>query len=153
MITTVTTRKRRKRISGLRGLRSTVSLSLVWVLSGLTLDPPQQCSGAPSLAAKSWPSMKTYDIWGAATVTDGTARSNDSFDPVANRYNGTVGTGSVRRSRYSYGEPSSVASFYGDASHRQRDPGDGAPTRRRSAKGKLKLRTAGVKVCHLVERK
>ncbi|XP_050072277.1 uncharacterized protein LOC126560358 [Anopheles maculipalpis] len=136
MITTgtVTTRKRRKR-TPIACLRSTISLSLVWVLLGLTVGPPRRCSGAPSLAAKSWPSMKTYDIWGSPTVTDGTARSNDSFDPVTNRYNGTAigsGAAAVRRSRYSYGEPTGVASFYGDASHRQRD--DGTPPRRRSAK-------------------
>ncbi|XP_052897962.1 uncharacterized protein LOC128304772 [Anopheles moucheti] len=129
------TRKRRKRIPS--GLRSTLPSFLLTVLLGLLLGP-SGCAGAPSLAAKSWPSMKTYDIWGSPTVTDGAgvrsgARSNDSFDPVSSRPNGIAATGSgaSRRSRYSYGEPTGVAAFYGDAS-RHRD--DGTQTRRRSAK-------------------
>ncbi|XP_040163293.1 uncharacterized protein LOC120900404 [Anopheles arabiensis] len=125
-------RKRRKRIH--TGLRSPVPLGFVVLLVGLTVGGgPTPGTAAPSLSAKSWPSMKTYDIWGAPAGhqqdTESGARSSDSFDLVTNRYgNGTV-TGSVRRSRYSYGETTGVASFYGDASSRQQ-----GGTRRRSGK-------------------
>uniref|UniRef100_A0A182NFC9 CUB domain-containing protein n=1 Tax=Anopheles dirus TaxID=7168 RepID=A0A182NFC9_9DIPT len=112
-------RKRRKRIA-------TGCVSLLWVAIALG---PLPAHGAPSLAAKSWPSMKTYDIWGAPPPPPGGsgARSSDPFDPVADRYNGSGATGSGgRRSRYSYGE---TPSFYGDASERA-----GPRARRRSAK-------------------
>ncbi|XP_053673742.1 uncharacterized protein LOC128724002 [Anopheles nili] len=99
----------------------------LWVVGLAVVLRP--CSGAPSLAAKSWPSMKTYDIWGPPRDggESGARSSSDSFDPVS-RHNGTTGSGG-RRSRYSYDvEPG--ASFYGDASRAN----DGSATGRRSAK-------------------
>ncbi|KFB36679.1 AGAP008199-PA-like protein [Anopheles sinensis] len=100
--------------------------------------------GAPSLAAKSWPWMKTYDIWGPAKDAPGRtdrgsgARSTDStsFDPDSRRPNGTTGSGGPVRSRYSYGD-GSAASFYGDASDGNGLAGGGQAGgggRRRSAK-------------------
>ncbi|XP_050093873.1 uncharacterized protein LOC126576605 [Anopheles aquasalis] len=92
--------------------------------------------GAPSLAAKSWPSMKTYDIWGAAPTADAgfggsRARSNGSFDPLV-----PTGSAGHHRSRYSYdgggvGAGTSETSFYGDASNTLAASGGG---RGRSAK-------------------
>uniref|UniRef100_A0A182J5U3 CUB domain-containing protein n=1 Tax=Anopheles atroparvus TaxID=41427 RepID=A0A182J5U3_ANOAO len=106
---------------------------------------PLPAQGAPSLAAKSWPSMKTHDIWGPVEDAPGgmgrgsgarsTDSSSSSFDPDARRPNGTTGSGG-RRSRYSYGERS-PSSFYGDASPGNGlglAGGDAAGGRRRSAK-------------------
>ncbi|XP_035777674.1 uncharacterized protein LOC118458859 [Anopheles albimanus] len=97
------------------------TVSIVWFVLACCDGPA--ALGAPSLAAKSWPSMKTYDIWGAPPPGDAgfggsrSARSNGSFDPIV-----PTGSAGHHRSRYSYGAgtgggSSETSSFYGDASN------------------------------------
>ncbi|XP_058056711.1 uncharacterized protein LOC131208081 [Anopheles bellator] len=116
-----------ERSDGGPGGRTNAVTWIVFLVVGFWALPAH---GAPSLAAKSWPSMKTYDIWGEpaenSPAPSGARSTTDSFDPHASS-NGT-GSRGQHRSRYSYDE---AASFYGDASHNTLS-GDGG--RQRSAK-------------------
>ncbi|XP_058122523.1 uncharacterized protein LOC131293442 [Anopheles ziemanni] len=135
-------RKRRKRTPISAVPRKLLPMLVMLLLLVTLWLVPLSSQGAPSLAAKSWPWMKTYDIWGPAEDAPGRtdrrsgARSTEStsFDLDSGRPNGTTGSGG-RRSRYSYGG-GSTASFYGDASDGNGLTGGGraGSGRRRSAK-------------------
>lgn len=50
------------------------------IVIATVLSLVRETLGAPSIASKSWPHMKSYDIWGSRNTTTATVDNNDDFN-------------------------------------------------------------------------